>query len=110
MLHPPPEQVRRCGSQRPRHEENAKRCRAGPSDPCGPVTEKRHGNEHRPWGDIAESDRRRKILGTEPAGLPDRNTLDERQGSLPAPEGEQADEHAACEEIKYHGVSPWVAC
>jgi len=41
MLHPPPEQVRRSGSQRPRHEENAERRRAGPAI-RQPVAQKRH--------------------------------------------------------------------
>ena len=62
MLHPPLEQVRRCGRQRPRHQENAERRRDGPGESCRPIAQKRHGNEHGTGRDVAEGDRRGEIL------------------------------------------------
>ena len=88
MLHPSPKQVRRRGSQCPRHEENAQRRHAGPGNPGSPVAQKGQGNEHRPRRHIAEGDRRRKILRLKLARFPDRNTFDERQGRLSTSKGE----------------------
>jgi hypothetical protein len=105
MLHPPPEQLCCSSGQRPRHQENTERGRAGPGESSGSVAQKGRGNEHWTGSDIAEGDRHSKILGTGPSGLSDRDPLDERQRRLPTAEGKQTDEHASGEEVKDHGVS-----
>src|SRR6266545_3514938 len=110
MLHPPPEQLRRSGGQRPRHQENAERGREGPRESSGPVAQKGCSNEHRTWGDIAEGYSRGKILGTGPPSLSDRNPLDERQRRRATPKSQEADEHTSHEQVEYHGVSSWSSC
>ena len=110
VLHKPLELLGGSGGQDPWHEKDPQ-CRGYcPYETRRPVADKRGGDEHGAWCHVTKGHGSSKVLRADPAGLAHGEALDQWQGGLAAPKGEQAHEHKAPENVQDHAPPSFARC